>query len=234
MGEEKSEPESAEKTKKICACFGIQTNAHIDEDKKIIDNLLDAIFINNQIFKTPAKLVINTCYNKGENMEWIFVAAAFSLVGMFLYKQSIDKKQEPIVTNESAIKEAKEQATPQPIPAGLCLIVPASIASKFSNHQYLIANDLMHLIDNASYFICTLVKDAELNDKKLALMMNEPILPDSMREVYLRINIANGRNMIDKKMPYYLKINLPEDVQGDVKQFACLQDLSGLEKFNRV
>jgi hypothetical protein len=44
----------------------------------------------------------------------------------------------------------------------------------------------------------------------------------------------DGRNMIDKKIPYYLKTNLPLQSQCTVKKLACLENLSGLQKFNRI
>jgi hypothetical protein len=40
--------------------------------------------------------------------------------------------------------------------------------------------------------------------------------------------------MIGQKLPYSLKTNLPENVQGTVEKKACLRDFSGLEKFNRI
>jgi hypothetical protein len=40
--------------------------------------------------------------------------------------------------------------------------------------------------------------------------------------------------MIGQKLPYSLKTNLPENVQGTVEKKACLRDFSGLENFNRI
>lgn len=225
---EEQSPEQ-EKTRKICDYFEIKPHAYKHEDKKIIDNLLDTIFINIKILKAPAKLVKNF---QGENMEWIFVAAAFTFVGLFLYKQTLDKKQQEKI--KPSVQEIKEQPIfSPPIPADLCLIVPASIASNFKNGSNLSVDELTHLIDSTSYFLCTHVKAADSNEQLLE-MTDENILHDSKREVYIRINIDNGRNLIDKKITYYLKTNLPINAQCIVKQLACLRNLSGLEKFNRV
>ncbi|MEH1787016.1 MAG: hypothetical protein V7L23_15900 [Nostoc sp.] len=54
------------------------------------------------------------------------------------------------------------------------------------------------------------------------------------REIYIRVHIADGQEMLDKKVPYILKRNLPSHGQGVVRKIACLEDLSGLEAFNRV
>jgi hypothetical protein len=56
------------------------------------------------------------------------------------------------------------------------------------------------------------------------------------REIYVRINIDDGEDMIGKKVPYILKRNLPSNGQGIVTQLDCLKYLSvsGLENFNRI
>ena len=178
------------------------------------------------------------------DLFWITVIAC-TLVGAYSCKKYVDNNIKEQKTKQvrggktrgtQTITKAKYLETPPspPIPTDLCLIIPASIASKFVNSQYLTADDITYLIDSASYFLCTRVQDAELNEQNLILMRNEAILADSKREVYIRINIPNGRNMIGQKMPYYLKTNFPENVQGIVKELSCIRDLSGLEKFNRI
>ena len=216
-------------TSKICACFGIEPNANKEEDKKNIDGLLDEILIN-PIVRGSAKLTISG-FIKGDNMEWIFVAAAFTFVGLFYYKQIRDKKEQEKI--KPTITATQEQPIYQrPIPADLCLIVPASIVSNFINSSNLKVEDVKHLIDNASYFLCTTVKVADSNEQYLKLT-NDDISPDSRREVYIRININDGPNMIDQNMRYYLKDNLPIQAYCTVEKIACLKNLSGLEKFNR-
>lgn len=219
-----------EKTKKICGYFGIEPHANKDEDKKIINDLLDGILRDAQINNVIA--IIAKVINQGVNMEWIFVAAAFTFVGLFLYKQTIDKKEQAKI--KPAVQEIKEQPIfLPPISASLCLVVPASIASNFINRSTLKIDELTYLIDNASYFLCTTVEVADSNEQNLEIT-DENISPDSRREVYIRINMNDGRNMIDKKIPYYLKTNLPLQAQCTVKKLACLENLSGLEKFNRI
>jgi len=228
---EKQSP-SQEQTRKICDYFGIKYNSDKDEDKKIIDNLLDAMIIDNRIFKESAKIFVNKL---GGVMEWIFIAAAFTFVGLFYYKQNLDKNPPEKRTPNKAVEGTKEQPnSPLPIPADLCLVVPASIASNFRNSSNLAVNELIHLIDNASYFLCTTVKVADSNEQNLEMTTNEDIPPDSTREVYIRININDGRNLIDKNIPRYLKKDLPTQAQCKLKKLACLKNLSGLENFNRI
>jgi hypothetical protein len=216
-----------EKTSKICDYFGIKPSANKDEDKKIINNLLDGILKN-----TPINNVIAKAINQGGNMEWIFVAAAFTFVGLFFYKQTLDKKEQGKI--KPAVQEIKNQPTSQPlIPADICLVVPASIASNFINCLNLKVDDLRNLIDNASYFLCTSVKVADSNEQNLEIT-DENISPDSIREVYIRININDGRNMINQDVRYSLRNNLPIQANCTVKKLACLGNLSGLEKFNRI
>ena len=165
-------------------------------------------------------------------MEWIFVAASFTFVGLFYYKQTRDKKEQEKI--KPTIAPTQEQPIYQrPIPAGLCLIVPASIVSNFLNSSNLKVEDVKYLIDNASYFICTTVKVAESNDEYLKTT-DETIPPDSRRDVYIRITINDGHNMIAQTMRYYLKNNLPIQAYCKVEKIACLKNPSGLEKFNRI
>ncbi|MEI6371026.1 MAG: hypothetical protein WCO49_15165 [Nostocales cyanobacterium ELA608] len=235
VNEEQSQSQT--ETIKICNLFGIKPNADKEEDKKNIDDLLDEILINS-VARVPAKTTIRGLFKgdnmffKGENMEWIFVAAAFTFIGLFYYKQTRDKKeQEKIKPTIAATQE--QPIILRPIPADLCLVVPASIASNFISRSNLKVDELTYLIDNASYFLCTTFKVAESNEQNLEIT-DDTISPDSRREVYIRININDGRNMIDKKIPYYLKTNLPLQAQCTVKKIACLDNLSGLEKFNRI
>jgi hypothetical protein len=219
-------------TTEICNFFGIKPNADKEEDKRIIDDLLDEILIKS-IVKEPAKFAVNNLFTfQGDNMEWIFVAAAFTFVGLFYYKQTRDKKEQKKIKPTIAATQEKP-IYQSPIPADLCLIVPASIVNNFVNSSNLKVKDVKYLIDNASYFLCTTVKVADSNEQYLKIT-NDAILPDSRREVYIRININDGRNLIDKKIPYYLKTNLPLQAQCTVKKLACLENLSGLEKFNRI
>lgn len=236
VGEE--ELREQEETKKICDYFGIKPSANKDEDKEIINDLLDGI-LKKSIVKEPARMAISgflkgdNMFFKGENMEWIFVAAAFTFVGLFYYKQIRDKKDQEKIKPTIAPGTQEKPIYQRPIPADLCLVVPASIASNFINRSNLKVDELIYLIDNASYFLCTSVKVADANEQNLEIT-DDNISSDSIREVYIRININDGRNMINQDVRFSLKNKLPIQADCTVKKLACLGNLSGLEKFNRI
>ena len=234
VGEEQSQ--SSIKTREICDHFGIKSDSSIEEDKEIIDNLLDVIFADNILFRESAKAVnktatfLNNC-NIGGNMElWILIITGLTLVGGITYNK-ISSKQKDQESQESKLKEGKQQPSYQSLlPVDLCLIIPASIASNLETGSTLNFDQLIKIIDSASYFLCT----TDANSTVKLNTTDEVPLSDSMREFHIKIRINDGRNLIDKKRRYYLKENLREDVQGIIEELMCLRDLSGLEKFNRI
>jgi hypothetical protein len=127
-----------------------------------------------------------------------------------------------------------KQKLPQPV--ALCLVVPASVLGNLKNNNPINVPDIEQLIDNASYFLCTTPDDANVIWSLLDRTDEDITTVSEQREVYVRINIADGEEMIGKKVPYILKRNLPSNGQGVVRQLTCLKYLSvsGLEKFNRV
>ncbi len=122
------------------------------------------------------------------------------------------------------------------VSVALCLIVPASVVGNIRENHTINVSDIETLIENASYFLCTSPEEANTIQQRLKLT-NEDIKDVSeQREIYVRINIADGEDMIGKKVPYILKRNLPSNGQGTVEKLACLEYLSvsGLENFNRI
>jgi hypothetical protein len=244
LKEEQSETE--EKTLEICNRLGITSNADEDEDNKIISELIHAVWIDRQVVANviPGKDIISNFLNnvsmninqKNEvnKMEWIVITAC-ALVGVNFCIKYLNEGKEREREREKN-KRQPEVITPKssdPIPVDLCLVVPASIARNFRNNQNLRVNELTHLIDNASYLLCT---NADPNEKNLELTDEDIATVSEQREVYIRVNIADGEKMIGNKVPYILKGNLPSNEQGTVKNLACIKYLSvsGLEKFNRI
>ncbi len=119
----------------------------------------------------------------------------------------------------------------------LCLIVPASVIGNLSINDKVDKATITNLIDKSLYFLCT--DETGERDEILEVLetTNEDIANLSeQREVYVRIKIVGGQEMIGKKVPYILKRNLPTNGESKVTQLACLKYLSvsGLEKFNRI
>ncbi|NEP57762.1 MAG: hypothetical protein F6K31_12190 [Symploca sp. SIO2G7] len=245
------ESQAQEKTQEICKPLGIEPNSRRDDDYTVIADLIDVLFIDRQalaeLIPLPRELGINFSisnisikvnqqfkHNEEKKMRWFIVAAA-TLVGVYYcIKYLKNTQQQKARKTQSNQEKNLPSSLPPPIPAALCLVVPAKIASSFKIGSSLSANDVVHLIDNASYFLCTLFKKANSNEELLA-KTNESILPDSQQEVYIRIDVNDGgRDIIDQTIPYILKRNLPTSAQFTVKELACLRNLSGLERFNRI
>ena len=228
VGEEESQ--TPEQTQKICDYFGIKPNTDSSEDikdvlkiwSKLLDKSLKKGVNMDWLISKISELINQVSFL---NIEWIIFVIACILVAVFFGKKY-------------DLQAGKNQITATKInparPAELCLVVPASIANAVKDSQLLSKDHLITLIDQASYFLCTDFNTADSIQEQLNMASDENIQPDSRREVYLRIHINKGGNMIDQKMPYYLKTNLPENVQGSVKKLVCLKNLSGLENFNHI
>ncbi|MBD2497986.1 hypothetical protein [Nostoc sp. FACHB-280] len=116
----------------------------------------------------------------------------------------------------------------------LCLVVPAFIVAELRENDLINGSEIEKLIDNASYFLCKTVVDADSVQQPLQ-PINENLAHIGERTpAYIKIYIDRGQEMIDKKVPYSLKSNLPLNCQGTVEQLVYLRNLSGLEAFNRV
>jgi hypothetical protein len=150
-------------------------------------------------------------------------------------EQKIKKRQGGNIRSlEPSHTSQKPVASPQPLTVALHLVVPALVVNDVRANNPINASQIEKLIDNASYFLCTKVTDPDLIEQNLEFTNQSISTIAERREVYIRIHIADGQEMLDKKVPYILKRDLPSHGQGVVKQLACLEDFSGLEKFNRV
>ncbi len=172
--------------------------------------------------------------------HWILtIGTSIAAIGIY-YARKYFKSQQKIKR-----RQAGNTKSQQPIPAtleyapylqdvALCLVVPAYIVNNIKEEYPITAYEIKKLIDKASYFICIQLLEADSIQQNLKLIEeNMPNLGE-MQEVYIRINIPNGQEMIGKTSTYILKRNLPFNGQGIVRKIACLNYLSGLEQFNRV
>ncbi|MBD2206767.1 hypothetical protein H6G33_16235 [Calothrix sp. FACHB-1219] len=225
-----NQPQNAEF---ICNRYGIQELAKKDDDEAIMD-----IFINkiNRVIANP----ISILNPEKREFFWIVLTACL-LVGSIGYVQFIQRRRNQgragnirNVQQPVAVPLQPLVPTLQPITVALCLVVPAYVVQNLKEQSLIYADGIEKLIDNASYFLCTKVADAELAQQNLDLTDENILLIGERREVYVKIHIADGQEILDKTVPYILKRNLPSHGQGIVKKLACLGDLSGLEKFNRV
>lgn len=235
----------------ICTDTGINKNASLNEDESIAYNqlLMEQPNAFNQILKKKnwltQKMHDITLNNLNDpdmaTVAWlVFIGSLF--VGLLYCKKYVNNRKQNSRSNARKLKP-DSLSSPQPlspITAALCLIVPASVIIdlKDKHPNSLIDNrlnpsDLKMLIDSASYFLCTTTEKADSKEQLLEIT-NEDIPLNSNREVYMRIHIEQGQEMINKESPYILKRNLPLHGQRILQRYACLKNLSGLEKFNRV
>ncbi len=146
------------------------------------------------------------------------------------YKYSRDSNQ-PSGSSHSINRQTTYD---QPrITAELCLIVPARLVSNLTPPQTLTREEICHLIDNCAYFRCLPSKDLGSLEQDLQ-PTSEPILPDSERDVYIRIQIEDGENMIDNPSCYGLKKRLPQTGTPVIQECKLLANLSGRQHFNRI
>ena len=250
-GEEESQ--TPENTQKICEIIDINPNADKKDDvkkanqfsigklKKCYPDNKDQSFLQKigNFFENIEKIISKKIQAGDDKMIEIslIIIGACTLVGFIAYRDYLDKKRKKSERKNVISQERKEQPSPPPIPASLCLVVPARIASTLEiNSGLLSVNSVKYLIDNTAYFLCTTCKVADSNEQEyLKIAKEKEILPNSQRDVYIRIDInSGGKNLIDKKNRLALKNNLPENAEFALKEVARLKDLSGLEKFIRI
>ncbi|MEG3872732.1 hypothetical protein [Microcoleus sp. Z1_B5] len=238
------------KADEICTNTGINKNASLNDDESIAADqpLMEKPNPVNHFFKQNwlKQKMHDTTLNNLNNPDMVTVAwlvfIGSILVGAGVCIQYRNNRKQNLRGNARNLQpDSLPSPPPEPITAALCLVVPASVfidlrdkrPNGFTNNC-LDTSDLKTLIDNASYFLCTDVENAASKEQFLEMATNEDIPTNSNREVYIRIDINQGQEMIDKESPYILKRNLPNYGQRIIQQYACLRNLSGLENFNRI
>jgi hypothetical protein len=209
------------KAKQICQKFGIKDKSSWEEDLSIGANVIGNNLIGGQKVQN-------------HNLDWsiivliglVIVGVAAALVFIGAKKQKSDPSSKPPA---DPLPKKSESAF-------LCLVVPASVARKFTKGKSIDKAEVEDLIDNASYFLCTNNQKADSVQENLDLTEEKITDISEQREVYIRINIADGQDMIGKQIPYPLKSNLPAHGEWEICKIACIKYLSvsGLEEFNRI
>ena len=241
---------SQEETLKICKYLDIKSNVNKKEDLKKLDIFLrESIenyhpslskgkfslpLISDSVTEIETKIGRITGAYEMVETKWIIIGACI-LVGVGVCIKYLEEQKK--IEREKQNRNQQQYSPPPPIPASLCLVVPANIASTLeTNSRLLNASRVRDILDNTAYFLCTTPEEANLNEQDLEFTEEaEAILPDSQREVYLRIDInEGGENLLNKTSRYGLKSNLSANARFILQKQACLEDLSGLEKFNRV
>jgi hypothetical protein len=226
----------------LCQAYGINKKSNLDEDWLFTNDIINTVFIDklagvNSLetipqIAGPIKDILRDQFNKivsmeEEKMEWI-VIAGIMLIGVYFSRKNLSKKEKPL-----QFKPPESPPLP-PKTAALCLVVSASEVSNIKTNSVIIRNDIERLIDAASYFLCVETEELNLKENHLELLTDKPIPLDGEQEVYMRIDIDNGQEIISKKNPYFLKRDLPPEAKGIIQELAVLGSLKGLETFNRI
>jgi len=236
--------ESQEETKRICDPLGITPSANKDEDYKIVQDLVEAVYIDRQPLakKNPmAQKISNFAMDVGKmlasdkNVEWIITTAAI-LVGVYFCYRFLDAPKKGNRDRSPGMRQSNNLPLPlaPPVPAILCLVVPASVVSQLANRGDLRVDEVVYLIDNASYFLCSDRVQANRHEQRLEILPDRVISPESRQDVYIRIGINGSRKLIGTKLRYKLKENLLDQSSYTIARYECLRNLSGLEDFNRI
>ncbi len=245
------EPDESQ-AEKICNSFNIKPNVLLEDDLSISLDIIGFFisnpnnkrqWINDKLIK-PGKDILKNARKIGSNWEdndmklFQIVLIGCLIVGVVSCAIYLNKKQEEEEKkNNQNIPSDNSPPQPKvPVPVGLCLVVPASAVGNIRKNHTINVSDIETLIENASYFLCASPEDANTIQQRLKLTNEDITDVSEQREIYVRIDIADGPEMIGKKVQYILKRNLPPNGQGTVKELACLEYLSvsGLENFNRV
>jgi hypothetical protein len=216
--------------------FGLFLN-NPNENNQWVNNLIEPV---NEGIKNLRKSLPYNLEDPNAQLFTIVVIGCF-LVGGIACKRYLNKKQEkPELRKGDKTHSPNQNNSPPkpkiPQPVALCLVVPASVVGNFKKNNPINVSDIEKLIDNASYFLSTIPQDANATRQLLKLTDEDISNASENREVYVRIDIDDGEEMIGKKVPFILKKNLPKNGELIVTELACLKYLSnsGLEKFNRV
>jgi len=228
----------------ICADLSIKDNAWPEDDRDVINSLIPQLRLSFSPFDNNWQNWQNRLNNLINPdmviVAWIVIIAC-SLVGVLVCRQYINKRKQKPTDNTTKLQPNSlySQELP-PITAALCFVVQASVFIDLKNQHpnalednRLSCSDVKMLIDYSSHFLCIGLEDVASIEEHLEITREE-ITNDSNQEVYIRIHIDKGQNLIGKQVPYILKRDLPSDGQRIIQRRVSLKNLSGLEHFNHI
>lgn len=230
--------EQESKADEICTDLGIKDNASREDDRDLINFL---IFQPRLILSPFGDNLLENIINPDMViLAWIVIIACF-LVGVPVCIQYINKRKQKSTGNTTTLPPNSPSSPELPqITAALCLVVQASVFIDLRNNRQnalenkcLSCSEVKMLIDSSSHFLCIKVEDVSSIEDHLETT-EEEISNDSNQEVYIRIHVDKGQNLIGKQVPYILKRDLPSDGRRIIQRCCCLKNLSGLENFNHI
>ncbi|HLP91481.1 MAG TPA: hypothetical protein VK184_23215 [Nostocaceae cyanobacterium] len=217
--------------------FSIQTHKTKKEELQQFGTRFDGKFASNILDNNK---ITHVNKEKKEDMELLgIVVIAFTLIGAFTVAKKRNNQPKiipPVPENPKAISEKTTSQITQKLTVALCLVVPASVLGNVEINHPIRTSQIEELIDKSLYFLCTTLEDANQIWGLLDKTDEDIKTVSEQREVYIRIDIPNGEEMLGKKVPYSIKKNLLSHRECFIQQIACLKYLSvsGLENFNRI
>lgn len=236
--------EDQERTKAICEYLSIRESASIDDDYNlVVSSLINMLsiepdnhgsgnpFVN--MFSNVFKEIDKNNKNEDDKMKWIIIGACV-IAGFLACVQYLMSKRSPIPLSEDQRLFENNPLPPTPvIPVALCLVVTASEIDNLYAQQ-LSQDGLFHLIDSASYFLCTDIQRANEHEKLMETIPIQEVNSGSKQDIYIRVFIGDGYRLKDTRIRYKIKDNLPVQESYKIEKIACLGSLSGIEKLIRV
>ncbi len=164
---------------------------------------------------------------------FILVVSIYAIKSIF---KSVKYRLNPIKNYQFRWLDKLFAKTKNSKPVNLSLLVPASLVRNVEKDKNIEVSDIEELIDNSLYFLCTNPGEIKTIEQSLELSKEDITAVSDEREVYIRIQIDDKKEMLSQRVPYILKRNLPPNGKGIVEKLDCLKYLStsGLEKFNRL
>jgi len=219
----------------ILAIFGLLKNKMLSNTE--IRKILNDIRSPWEPLANPVRSIQNDDPNDNDDyLLFKIVVIATILIGIFFATRFLEGKR-----SSALIKDADQFQKSslvieklKPLPVSLSLVVQASEeVSNLSECEQLDVNRLASLIDSSSYFLCETRQKIDSVQEQLEFT-SEVVVTNLNREVYLRIDLDDGKDVLTKKNRYIIKRNLKPNQVGRLAKKAYLKTLFGLEKFNRV
>ncbi|HEY9297694.1 MAG TPA: hypothetical protein VIQ31_15275, partial [Phormidium sp.] len=204
---------------KICEYLKIKDSAELEDDLSISADIIGLFitnpndksqWINDKIIK-PAKALFEYARKliRSNNDMKLFeiVVIGCLIVGIVACVKYLEKVKKQRELGDSRKNPPLDSSPPRkkvPVPVALCLVVPASVVENVRENSSIDVSGIEKLIDNSLYFLCTSPEDADTIQPRLKLTGENITTVSEQREIYVRINIADGEDMFGKKVPYIL------------------------------
>ena len=222
--------------KDLCDYFRIDKDSSLEKDQEFADkfskDIKDLVFTDRLgVIQEPTKNIsdwsikrsdalheiseqFHSSTSKGERQMKLIIIVACLMVGAFACRKYLQRTRSTNINSPTA---------------SLCLAVPASAVYKLHERDSISRDEIIRLIDSATEFLCV------PESKNIPVeIMDEERSPESQLKFYIRINLRNGGNIIDKETQYGMKRELPLNVTGKVMQIGFLKNVSILREFNRI